>query len=148
MPRQLTVELRPRDQFLLSLNRYVNLNYWVPTACGDVHPTTEEEMGEDPLNPQYHHMEAEKAQQLNDQFAFNYHATEYQYASKVVQMLDEGDLPEDGFGGVSVQQVLHSHPSQDALSLAGNDPQRPVRRQPSRARVQSELGTTTNWTDF
>jgi hypothetical protein len=63
-------------------------------------------------------------------------------------MLDEGDLPEDGFGGVSVQQVLHSHPSQDALSLAGNDPQRPVRRQPSRARVQSELGTTTNWTDF
>lgn len=38
MPRNLTADLRPRDQFLLSLNRYVHLSYWIPTACGYVLP--------------------------------------------------------------------------------------------------------------
>lgn len=162
MPRQLTAELRPRDQFLLSLNRYMHSNYWIPTACGDVHPTTEEEFGEDPLNPQYHHMEADKAQRTNDQMSYNYHATEYQYTSKVVQLLEEGELPEDGFGGVSVQQVLHSHSSipnlaqqaslqqqqqqnQQSQQQLSNDNQRPVRR--SRARGPADM-TNAGWGDY
>ena len=108
----------------------------------DVHPTNDEDLGEDPLNPQYHHIEADKAQRMNDQLSFNYHASEYQYASKVVQQLDEGDLPEDGFGGVSVQQVLHSHTSQQNLE-ASNGQHRPVRRQPNRVRSQADLNG--NW---
>lgn len=74
----------------------------------DVHPTNEEELGEDPLNPQYHHIEADKAQRMNDQMTFNYHALEYQFSTKALQMLEEGELPEDGFGGVSVSQVMHN----------------------------------------
>ena len=131
MPPVLTANLRARDQFLLSLNRYSHINYWLPTACGDVHPTTDEDLPEDPLNPQYHHMEAEKAQRNNDQLAFGYHYTEYQFSTKAMQLLEEGELPEDGFGGVSVQQVLHSQPSQ--TDLHSQQDIRPVRRQPSRA---------------
>jgi hypothetical protein len=47
-------------------------------------------------------MEADKAQRMNDQMTFNYHALEYQFSTKALQMLEEGELPEDGFGGVSV----------------------------------------------
>lgn len=53
-------------------------------------------------------MEADKAQRMNDQMTFNYHALEYQFSTKALQMLEEGELPEDGFGGVSVSQVMHS----------------------------------------
>ena len=53
-------------------------------------------------------MEAEKAQRMNDQMSFNYHALEYQFSTKALQMLEEGELPEDGFGGVSVSQVMHN----------------------------------------
>lgn len=87
-------------------------------------------MAEDPLNSQYHHMELDKAQRANDQMAFNYHVGEFQFCSKATQLMDEGELPEDGFGGVSVQQVMHPRPSQPDLHDAAS---RPVRRQPSRA---------------
>ena len=93
-------------------------------------------------------MEADKAHRVNDQLSFNYHVTEFQYSSKVVQYLDEGDLPEDGFGGVSVQQVLHTHPSQQSI-VAHNAQARPVRRQPTRAKSQADLNN--GWdglTDF
>lgn len=139
MPRNLTSELRPRDQFLLSLNRYVHLSYWIPTACGDVHPTNEEELGEDPLNPQYHHMEADKAQRMNDQMTFNYHAVEYQFSTKALQMLEEGELPEDGFGGVSVSQVMHSQSMPTQQLQQTYNPQQQQQHQQQQQQQQQHL---------
>lgn len=76
-------------------------------------------------------MEAEKAQRMNDQMTFNYHAVEYQFSTKALQMLEEGELPEDGFGGVSVSQVMHS---QQTLS-------QPYQTQPQ-AQSQQQQGQT------
>jgi hypothetical protein len=129
-------------------------------------------MGEDPLNPQYHHMEAEKAQRMNDQVSFNYHAVEYQFSSKVAQMLEEGDLPEDGFGNMSLQQHaqpqpqhmlqgMSSHPNlqmsaadqavqqsmpmqQQAQVQTPATPQR-ARRQPPRQRLQTDPAIPVGW---
>lgn len=110
-------------------------------------------MPEDPLNSQYYQMEAEKAQRMGDQMTFNYHFAEYQFATKVQELLNEGELPEDGFGGVNIQQVLHSHASQSSLNQQQQqqivqqqqqEQQRAVRRQPSRARVTTQDGT--GWT--
>lgn len=117
-------------------------------------------MGEDPLNPQYHHMEAEKAQRMNDQASFNYHAVEYQFSSKVAQMLEEGDLPEDGFNTISYQshapqpqqhmlQQMSSHPSLQ-MTAAEQAQQQPVtpqraRRQPARTRVQTDPTMSGGW---
>ena len=125
-------------------------------------------MGEDPLNPQYHHMEAEKAQRMNDQNSFNYHAVEYQFSSKVAQMLEEGELPEDGFGNMTLQQhaqpqqqhmlqPMSSHPNlqMSAADQSGQQqqmlqqqtqatPQR-ARRQPPRTRVQTDPVMSNGW---
>lgn len=122
-------------------------------------------MGEDPLNPQYHHMEAEKAQRMNDQVSFNYHAVEYQFSSKVAQMLEEGELPEDGFGNLTLQQhaqpqqqhmlqSMSSHPSLQMTAAEQGQHQQQVqapmtpqraRRQPARTRIQTEPGMTGGW---
>jgi hypothetical protein len=103
----------------------------------DVHPTSEEELGEDPLNPQYHHAEADKAQRMNDQMTFNYHALEYQFSTKALQMLEEGELPEDGFGGVSVSQVLHNQPSNQQSQLGQGYQMPNQQQQQSRSRRQA-----------
>lgn len=75
-------------------------------------------------------MEADKAQRMNDQMTFNYHALEYQFSTKALQMLEEGELPEDGFGGVSVSQVMHSQsvPTQQ-LQQPYNPQQQPQQQQ-------------------
>lgn len=109
----------------------------------DVHPTNEDDLGEDPLNPQYHHMEADKAQRMNDQMTFNYHALEYQFSTKALQMLEEGELPEDGFGGVSVSQVMHTQSMPTQQLQQTYNPQQQQQQQQQLQQPQQQASSQT-----